>query len=106
MNSNRVAMLIRMWEEQPSDPFFPFALGMEFIMSNRQQALHYFEETKKLFPEYLPAYYQLALLSLEKEQTDQAKEYLRQGIELAEKQMETKTLNELKALLSQIEWED
>jgi tetratricopeptide (TPR) repeat protein len=106
MNNNRVAMLVRMREEQPDDPFIPFALGMEFIMSNRPQALHYFEETKRLFPEYLPVYYQLALLSLEREQTEEAKQYLNEGIAIATRQGEVKTLNELKALLGQIDWED
>jgi hypothetical protein len=55
------------------------------------------------FPDYLPTYYQAALILLEIGQTKKAKIVLENGIKLAEKARELKTKNELQMQLNNLD---
>lgn len=102
MNSQRIEMLKNMVLENPEDPFYPYALALEFIHTNRPEALIILTKVLKQFPDYLPTYYQAGLLSIESGKEEEGKAILERGIELAQKQNDRKALNELRSLLDNL----
>ena len=108
MSSKRKELLMELVKDQPNDPFVPYALGLECIKYNTQEALEWFRRCHDNFPDYLPNYYHYANLLAELDDEDQATAVFEQGIELASVQKDDKTLSELRtALLNwQLEWDD
>lgn len=102
MNSQRIEMLKKMVLEDPQDPFYPYALSLEWIHTNRSEALSLLIDVMRKYPEYLPPYYQAGLLSIESGKEEEGKEILEKGIEVAQQQNDRKTLNELRSLLDNI----
>lgn len=96
MNEIRIQMLEQRIKESDDDPFYIYALALEYKGSEPKKCLELLEETQKKFPDYLPTYYQLAEILQEYEQRDKALSIYNIGIELAEKKSEIKTLAELK----------
>ena len=102
MNSQRIEMLKKMVLEDPLDPFYPYALALEYIHTNRPEALSLLIKVMSQYPEYLPPYYQAGLLSIESNKEKEGQAILEKGIQLAQKQNDRKTLNELRSLLDNL----
>ena len=106
MDNQRLTSLLELQKKSPKDPFFKYAIALEYISLNKSKlALELFEELFNLNPDFLPNYYQYAKL-LEESEPDTSKKIYRKGIGLALKTNDTKTMNELQAALNILEEED
>jgi tetratricopeptide (TPR) repeat protein len=100
----RMEMLKRFLADDPADDFSEYALALEFEKAgNSNESRKLLENLLTRNPEYLAAYYQLGKL-LEKENAGSraASVYL-QGMEVAERQQDQKTLNELRTALDMLD---
>lgn len=102
MNSQRVEQLKNLIQDDPHDPFYVYALALEFIHTHRPEALHLFSTLLNDFPDYLPTYYQAGLLKVEMGDEEDGKKILEKGIVLARQKGEHKIMNELRSLLDSI----
>ncbi|MGF7216093.1 Tfp pilus assembly protein PilF [Spirosoma lacussanchae] len=95
MNNERIQQLIRFVQEEPGEPFNVYALAMEYMNSQPEQARVYFDQLLSDHPDYLPTYYHVAALYAELDERDKAAELYQKGIRLAEVQNNQKALQEL-----------
>jgi tetratricopeptide (TPR) repeat protein len=102
MNSDRIKMLEQFVVEDPTDPFNHYALALELAKSDKRKAKEVFDQLIATNPEYVPAYYQAALLYLELILNDEATIIIEKGIVQAKKQDNLKATNELRSLLDEI----
>lgn len=102
MNQERLSILKQFVEEDPNDPFNWYALGLEESKKDTFKALELFEYVMKNHPGYLPVYYHAANLYLSTGNGSRAKEILNEGITLAKKNGEQKTMQELNTLLNEV----
>ena len=103
MNSVRIKMLEQFIADDPKDPFNHYALALELMKSDKDQAKKIFDLLISTHPEYVPSYYQAACLYLELEMKDEATKIIEQGIREAKKQTNLKAANELRSLLDEME---
>ena len=102
MNTQRIEMLKKLVLEDPADPFYPYALALEYIHTKREEALSILIGVINKHAEYLPSYYQAGLLSIELGKLEEGQKILEKGINLAQKQNDRKALNELRSLFDNI----
>ncbi len=95
MNNVRIQQLIRFVQEEPGDPFNVYALAMEYVGEQPQQARLYFNQLLQEHPDYLPTYYHAADLYAQLNERDRAAALYEKGIDLARAQGNQKTLLEL-----------
>lgn len=95
MNHNRIQLLRQFIQEEPGDPFNVYALAMEFIDSDPAQARTLFDRLLTEQPDYLATYYHAAALYAENDDRERAAQLYDQGIDLARRQGNDKTLLEL-----------
>ena len=98
---SRLDYLRRLLDEDPAEPFLHYAVCLELKKSGRG-ATHAFRKLIQDFPQYLPAYYQAALLLAEEGETSDAAALANEGIRLAESQSDLHALSELKGLRQNI----
>ena len=101
-SDNRLIQLRQFLAEDPNDPFLHYAVCLELKKSNSAELNAAFEKMLLQFPDYLPGYYQYALLLAENGDSSKAMEILLGGIALAEKLQDWHTLAELKSLRQNI----
>ena len=101
MNSERIKMLKQFIADDPSDPFNHYALALELMKSDKEQAMKIFDQLISSHPDYVPSYYQAALLHIELSLNDEATKIIEQGMDEAKKQNNLKTMNELRSLLDE-----
>lgn len=101
MNTDRIKMLEQFLADDPSDPFNHYALALELIKSDKDRAKKIFDRLISSHSEYVPSYYQAALLYLELSLNDEATKIIEQGIVEAKKQNNLKAANELRSLLDE-----
>lgn len=93
---NRIEKLVQFIAEDPNDPFPRYALALEYLHQQPELARKCFEELMETFPEYLPAYYPAAHLYIEWGEPEKAERTFQSGLELARKQGDRKTEQELR----------
>lgn len=98
---NRIEQLHQFIAEDPSDPFPRYALALEYLHHQPDQARKCFEELLERFPDYLPGYYPAAHLYIDLEEADEAERIFQAGIALARKQGDAKTERELRQAYEQ-----
>src|SRR5450432_434988 len=103
MNSERIKMLEQFVAEDPTDPFNQYALALELAKSDKLKAKEIFDQLILSNPDYVPAYYQTALLYLELSLNKEATEIIENGIAQAKKQNNLKAASELRSLLDEVE---
>ena len=100
---SRLEQLRALLNESPEDVFLHYAMAMELLsigdLTAAEAGLH---AIANKWPDYLAVYYQLGQLALQKEDEDAAKKWFTQGVELARKLNNRKTLNELNAALDEL----
>jgi len=96
-------MLEQFVAEDPTDPFNRYALALELAKSDKQKAKEIFGQLIITNPDYVPAYYQAALLYLELSLNDEATKVIEGGIDQAKKQNNLKAASELRGLLDEME---
>src|SRR5258707_13773512 len=102
MNSERIKMLEQFVAEDPTDPFNRYALALELTKSDKQKAKEIFDHLIHSHPDYVPAYYQAALLYLEMSLNKDATTVIENGIVVAKKQNNLKAASELISLLDEM----
>lgn len=95
MNEARLALLEQYIKEDPNDPFNYYAIATESVLEAPEKAKEYFDLLLSQHPDYLPTYYHAAQLYCDYEDYDQAELIYKDGIALAKKQDNQKTLREL-----------
>ena len=103
MNSERIKMLEQFVAEDPTDPFNRYALALELGKSDKQKTKEMFDQLIYTNPDYLPAYYQAALLYIELSLNVEATKIIEAGIGQAKKQHNQKTASELRGLLDEMD---
>lgn len=104
MNSNRLELLKKYFEEEPDDPFTIYGLAIEYQKYDRTESRKYFEILLRDHSDYLPTYYHVGHLYEQLEEEELAKKAYMDGIKIAEDQMNQMTLRELKNALSELEF--
>lgn len=97
MNLTRIEQLLKFLEEEPNDVFSLYALALEYKKSNPAEAGKLFRQLLTHHPEYLPTYYQAALMMEETGNIEDALKLYERGIGLARKLNDVATLKELQA---------
>jgi predicted Zn-dependent protease len=102
--ANRIAELMQLQKEDPSDPFFIYALAIEYEKDNNiEKCFSHLETLVKDYPNYSGTYLKYAQLLIENNNEELAKMILEQGINLAQKLNKSKMKGELLQLLEDIE---
>lgn len=102
---NRLDQLQKFYEEDPNDPFNLYGLALEISKTDRQQGHTLFQQLIDGFPDYIPAYYQSAILSIELAKPDHAKQVLEQGMNWAKSKNDVKAYHELQQLFNDVDGE-
>src|SRR5271169_6366814 len=102
MNSERIKMLEQFVAEDPKDPFNRYALALELAKSDKLKAREIFDQLIVTNPDYVPAYYQTALLYIELSLNAEATTIIENGTAQAKKQNNQKAASELRGLLDEI----
>ena len=107
MSEERINQLKKFLEEDPEDAFSAFAIGLEWLkMKELENARKAFETLLNNQPEYLASYYQLGKLYEKLKLSELAIQTLKCGMELAQRQNNRHTFNELKAALDNLSLSD
>ena len=100
----RLEQLQQMLLQEPTDEFLQYAIAIEYFSAGDfEKTLTYLNNMINNKPYYLAAYYQAGKCYEELKQFDDAKDIYTKGIEIAQKQNKTKTLNELREALFLLE---
>ena len=99
---NRLDHLQKFYEEDPRDPFNLYALALEISKANPKKGHGLFQQLTAGFPDYVPAYYQSAILSIELAMPKEAKATLEKGMALAKTKNDIKAFNELRQLWNEV----
>src|SRR5687768_3740379 len=105
MATDRITQLEQFYEEDPLDPFNLYALALEYLKSKPAKSQILFERLLENHPDYLPVYYHAAKLYQEFGQREKAAKVFKNGISLAEKLKDAKTLRELKSAYDELMFE-
>lgn len=105
MNSDRLKHLQKFTEDDPGDPFNWYALALEYLHSEPNEAMKLFNKLLRDFEDYLPTYYIAATQCANQGNIEAAAEIFRKGIQVAERQKETRTASELRSGLEEILFE-
>jgi hypothetical protein len=95
MEGKILTQLLEWLAKEPKDIFLQYAVAMEYKKFDVAKAIEILEQLRCNEPQYLPTYYILAELYVEKQQNEQAKIVYEAGIMVAKEQKEQKTLAEL-----------
>jgi hypothetical protein len=96
---NRLAQLEALARARPDDPFAWYSLALEKKKSDVRGAVELFEKLRTQHPDYLASYYQYGKALEEVEESERAAAVYREGIEVARRQGNAKTLGELETAL-------
>ncbi|PIY11911.1 MAG: enzyme of heme biosynthesis [Flexibacter sp. CG_4_10_14_3_um_filter_32_15] len=81
----RLQQLLEFLEKEPKDTFLIYAVATEYLKTDTQKALDYFENLLQNYSEYIPTYYHAAELYANLENYEKANETYLKGIEVCEK---------------------
>lgn len=103
-NKTKIKQLARQIKNNPGDSFSKFALALELRKEgNYKNARILFEDILSSDPDYVGVYYHLGKLYEALDRLSDAKQLYEQGIQVADKQNENRTKQELKEALQQLE---
>ncbi len=99
-NNLRIETLKQYLADDPTDDFSQYALALEFEkLGNIADAISNLEQILKRNPNYLASYYQLGKFYESEKDSSKATSAYERGMEIALKQNNQKTLNELRSAL-------
>lgn len=100
--NKRLELLIKMVQSGTADSFAHYALALEYKKEQQfEDALEAFTLLRAKDPRYLPMYLMAGQLLNTLGRTEQAQDWLRAGMELAETQGNSQALGELQSELAQ-----
>jgi thioredoxin-like negative regulator of GroEL len=102
--SNRLEKIQTMLESDPRDPFLRYTLAMEYRkLDDNERSLELLSElANQEEPRYVAAFFMAAQQLVELERLDEARTYLRDGIEEARRQNNGHAAAEMAELLAEI----
>ena len=101
---DKIAMLTEILAQNPGDAFARYGLAMEHANQGQTEAsLAEFERLLSTHPDYTPGYFMAAQTLSKAGRTEEAKTRLNQGIASAQRTGNQHALNEMEALLSELE---
>lgn len=103
MNLERIKILEQYIREDPADSFSRYALALELATEDQDKAVALLLALIKSNPQYVPAYYQAAILLLEQNRIEETKIILKEGIKIAAQQNDHKTIKELRQLRDELD---
>ncbi len=103
MNLERVKLLEQFIQEDPQDAFSRYALALELANEDPERATSILLALLRDNPQYVPAYYQAAKLLLDQNRIEETKIVLAEGIKMAARQNNHKTITELKQLRDELD---
>lgn len=106
MNSERLKQLFNYLEQDPEDSFTIYAIALEYLKEDPVKAKKHLDILLKNHPDYLPTYYQAALLYQSMNEIGKAKIIFEKGIALAHEQNNLMTKRELQNALNELLFED
>lgn len=96
MNTNRLEILLDMYDENQHDSFILFAIAKEYeYQKNIDKAILTYEKLKEKDPSYVGLFYHLAALYQEREDYATALVTYEKGIEVAKKLADFHAMSEL-----------
>lgn len=110
MSNPRLIKLLEMLDEQPSDTFLLYAIGMEYAgMNNEVEAENYWRKVLELDKNHIAVHYQLAQLLINASADSasavtEAIQLLEKGFALAKQKGDNKTMNEFRSALDEFEF--
>ncbi|MCB9233153.1 MAG: tetratricopeptide repeat protein [Bacteroidia bacterium] len=91
-------------QEEPGDAFLKYAVAQEYLgMEKWAEARAWFERVLAEHPDYVATYYHLGRLLAMLGEVNNAVEILNLGLDVAEKEGDRKTKNEIAELLDGLE---
>lgn len=105
MNAERVRELLALIQEDPKDPFCQYALALEYatVADKNDQAIELLRDLLKQFPDYLAAYYQLAVLLGKNDLKEEARVIAALGLACAGSRNDNHAIAELEFLLEDLD---
>jgi len=101
--SDRLEQLHKLRDADPADADVPYMIAMELLKEDeKEQALHWLDETLKVQPNYHYAFYQKGKLLGELGRRDEAIEVLEAGLQQATEDGNEKARSELATLLDMV----
>lgn len=97
MSQTRLEQLQKMLDEEPNDPFLIYAIGTEYLSSDKQQAKIYFEKLLLEYPEYAGTYYHAGQLFADLGDKTKSIETYEKGMKILLAQKNTKLYHELQS---------
>ena len=105
MPSDRLSQLQEFYNDDPRDPFNLYALALEYLKKEPVTACELFNKLLQDQPDYLPTYYHAAKLYTELGDKEKAVTIYANGIALAKKLNDVKTLRELRSAYDELMFE-
>jgi len=102
---DRLQILQDFYDQDPKDPFNIYGLALEYQKYNINKSKEYFDLLLTNFTDYLATYYIAAKFYEELGLEEEAVQIFKNGIKIAQSQKNTKTENELKNALVNLEME-
>ena len=103
-SNSRIETLRKFLVEDPADDFSAYAMALEFEKAGETKAaISQLEQIIHRNQEYLAAYYQLGNLLGKENETEKAADIYSRGMEVATRQKNQKTLNELRSALEMLD---
>jgi len=98
--NKRLDMLEKMIAKGTNDPFVRYARALELRgLGDLERALEAFAELRAMHPSYVPTYLMAGQVLTELARTDEAREVLSAGIEVAQKERDEHARSELQEAL-------
>jgi tetratricopeptide (TPR) repeat protein len=83
MSSSRLEQLFAFLQEDPDDPFNIYAIAIEYVKTDQEKALAYFEKLLHEHENYVPTYYHAAKLYAELGKKQEAGQTFQKGIAIS-----------------------
>ncbi len=100
---NRRQKIEQMLADEPQDIFLRYSLAMEWSKEGElAKALHLLKQLSQEAPPYVPAFFRSAQLLAEVDQVDEARLFLREGIEAARAQGDLHAAAEMGEMLADL----
>lgn len=103
MQGERIKILLDWIEENPEDPFNWYSLALEYRKTDTTRAMAILEKLIEEHPAYVPTYYPLAQLWMDREGWEKALDIAQRGQKQAISQNKEKIAGELGNLGKQIQ---
>ena len=105
MNNQRLQKLLVLREEDPSDIFLVYAIGIEYLGLNQSvDAEKYLRECLVMDDGYIAAYYQLGSLLQQLGKEEEALAFLEKGLDMLKGSSDLKSINEFRNLIQEIKY--